>query len=254
MHDIIDEALQSLYWACREGRGFPGVIPDESNGHVSTDAILRGLGFVPPVVERMTGAGHASNLVLDDAEDTPERSYHPPDVPPHRRSANSSIVAQMPLTGTPENPTPEDRIGQQEGQHDHRGLQRNASIHGPGLVSLDPQLRLAMESDIDSVMFHDGQTGRVNADPARSSASGIPNFRPPIQMKDGQGYGLGGFDHKDQESGVGADHVPLINEDDRWEDQPETKPGEMLPWPGTLAAVSRNDRPDSSGFHPPSTR
>ncbi|KEF61405.1 uncharacterized protein A1O9_02971, partial [Exophiala aquamarina CBS 119918] len=247
MRDIVDEALQSLYWACREGRGFPGVIPDESNGHVSTDAILRGLGFVPPVVEPRTGSGHASHSALDDAGETPERSYHPPDVLPHRRSTNSSIVAQVPLAGTPESPILEDRNGQQKDQLDHRGFQRNTPVHGPGSISLHPQLGLAMESDIDSAMFHDGDIGTANVDRARSSTSGIPNFRLPTQMKDNQHYLLGGLDPKVQESGIGADHGPLNKQDGRWEDQSETKSGEMLPWPGTLAAVSRNARQNSSG-------
>ena len=133
MHEIIDEALQNLYWACREGRGFPGTVPDESTGHVSTDAILHGLGFMPPAVERMTGAGPALNGFLDEADGTPERSYHPPDLPSDRRSVNSSVVAQMPLAGRPGQLTHEDGIGQQEGQRDGKKVQRNAPLHDRGI-------------------------------------------------------------------------------------------------------------------------
>ena len=75
----------------------------------------------------------------------------------------------------------------------------------------------------------------------------------PTQMKGGHSYKLGEFDHKDPESSVGQDHVPLDSEDGRWESQPAPKSGEMLPWPGTLAAVSRNTKPGGSGFNPPST-
>jgi hypothetical protein len=48
MRDVTDAALQKLYWACRGAAGFPGQIPDESTGSVSTTDILRGMGLVTP--------------------------------------------------------------------------------------------------------------------------------------------------------------------------------------------------------------
>lgn len=48
MQQVMDEALQQLYWACRRKFGFPGEIPDESTGVITTDAILKGLGFMVP--------------------------------------------------------------------------------------------------------------------------------------------------------------------------------------------------------------
>jgi hypothetical protein len=46
MKEATDTAIQQLYWACRRKQGFPGQIPDESNGHVSTTDVLRGLSLL----------------------------------------------------------------------------------------------------------------------------------------------------------------------------------------------------------------
>lgn len=43
----MDEALQRLYWACRTHGDFPGRIPDESTGVVTTHAILKALDLAP---------------------------------------------------------------------------------------------------------------------------------------------------------------------------------------------------------------
>ncbi|KIW68945.1 hypothetical protein PV04_04856 [Phialophora macrospora] len=48
MREVTDTALQRLYWACRRKTGFPGRIPDESTGVVSTTDILKGLGLINP--------------------------------------------------------------------------------------------------------------------------------------------------------------------------------------------------------------
>ena|SRR5882757_10204516 len=49
--DVIDEALQRLYWACREKSDFPGQIPNESIGKVTTHSILDGLGLIGPELD-----------------------------------------------------------------------------------------------------------------------------------------------------------------------------------------------------------
>ena len=46
MQEVTDTALQRLYWACRGGTGFPGDVPDELTGTVTTMDILKGLGLV----------------------------------------------------------------------------------------------------------------------------------------------------------------------------------------------------------------
>ena len=51
MREVTDEALQRLYWACRSKSGFPGDIPDESQGKPSTIAILNALGLKTTALE-----------------------------------------------------------------------------------------------------------------------------------------------------------------------------------------------------------
>jgi hypothetical protein len=46
MKEATDTAIQQLYWACRRKQGFPGQIPDESSGQISTTDVLRGLGLL----------------------------------------------------------------------------------------------------------------------------------------------------------------------------------------------------------------
>ena len=46
LHEIENEALQRMYSACRKGQGFPGTLPDETSGEVTTHAILHGLGLI----------------------------------------------------------------------------------------------------------------------------------------------------------------------------------------------------------------
>ncbi|KAK5468043.1 hypothetical protein LTS15_001016 [Exophiala xenobiotica] len=93
----MDEALQRLYWACRQGRGFPGVIPNESSGRVSTDAILRGLGLDPPAVERSGPVKSYSDSILDGVDARSEGSYHPPDMPP-------KLTPRPPIQSTEQTP------------------------------------------------------------------------------------------------------------------------------------------------------
>jgi hypothetical protein len=46
LREIEHEALQRMYLACRKGRDFPGTLPDETSGRVTTHAILQGLGLI----------------------------------------------------------------------------------------------------------------------------------------------------------------------------------------------------------------
>ena len=99
MQDVIDEALQKLYWACREGRGFPGVVPDEGGGRVSTDSILRGLGLSPPAADNARPSASQSDSTLDSqAQLLAPRLYHPPDVRPQTLGKSRNTTASSSLT------------------------------------------------------------------------------------------------------------------------------------------------------------
>jgi len=68
MRDVMDEALQRLYWACRQKANFPGDVPDESNGIVTTDDILTGLHLSGPALNGARQTGQATgNHEHDDA-------------------------------------------------------------------------------------------------------------------------------------------------------------------------------------------
>jgi hypothetical protein len=48
MREVTDSALQQLYSACRRRSYFPGEIPNENSGSVTTTDILKGLGLLKP--------------------------------------------------------------------------------------------------------------------------------------------------------------------------------------------------------------
>ncbi|KAK5446395.1 hypothetical protein LTS15_009734 [Exophiala xenobiotica] len=78
----MDEALQRLYWACRQKIEFPGEVPDESTGVVTTDAILNGLGLTTPDHEDPTSPVsrtlHEHSTENDDRHEEPQLLMTPP--------------------------------------------------------------------------------------------------------------------------------------------------------------------------------
>ena len=63
LHEIEHEALQRMYGACRKGRDFPGTLPDETSGGVTTHAILQGL--------RLIGADDDESVFQDILKESP---------------------------------------------------------------------------------------------------------------------------------------------------------------------------------------
>lgn len=49
LQEALGSAVQILYRACRDGQGFPGVLPQQDNGMTSTLTILESLGLLGPV-------------------------------------------------------------------------------------------------------------------------------------------------------------------------------------------------------------
>ncbi|OQU95666.1 hypothetical protein CLAIMM_01847 [Cladophialophora immunda] len=70
MRKVTDEALQRLYWACRRKEDFPGNLPNESKGTVTTKDILEGLGLIGPELndspfeQSVKVADHISSSVM----------------------------------------------------------------------------------------------------------------------------------------------------------------------------------------------
>jgi len=77
MTEVTDEALQRLYWACRKKSDFPGNVPDESNGFVTTAAVLDGLGINVPNLDDM-GAPQEINKPVHSFETDTQIQTQPP--------------------------------------------------------------------------------------------------------------------------------------------------------------------------------
>lgn len=255
MQDVIDEALQRLYWACREGRGFPGVLPDESNGRVSTDAILRGLGLSPPPVERRALGTTQSESALDGMERGSELSYRPPDIQTDRLSRASTSSSRP----TPRSMVSEDRPMMVDGvsgldgtgMHGQRLPTRTESVHGS--LNLSQQFPEDVDGAIDPVMLPDGDMDLLSLDRSMYPEMDSMHFQPGEQMPqpDGQAPSQIGLSpvqaRNSQSSGVPPGHGS------GWRSQREMQAPGTLPWPGTLAAVYRNTehKRDGDSFHGP---
>ncbi|KAL2401340.1 hypothetical protein ABEF93_005176 [Exophiala dermatitidis] len=251
MQDIIDEALQRLYWACRQGRGFPGVVPDETNGRVSTDAILRGLGLSPPPVDRLGLGTTQSDSALDGVERQAERSYRPPDIQTDRLSrpsTSSSRPTPIPIVSD-DRSILGDGVQGMEGQ----GLsaQRMPVHNQPSRDSTNlPQpFPETVEGTIDPGMLQDGDMDMINLDRAMYSDVDAMQFEPAERLA---GHGeqtpaqIGHNTLRPQPSQDGA----IPGHDSGWHGQRGFQATGPLPWPGTLAAVYRNDqsKPDGHSF------
>lgn len=112
----MDEALQRLYWACRTNSDFPGKVPDESTGVVTTEAILKGLDLEPTIEnpDRPPGlrqqpppsyngssnnSQHPATISLDDADSS--GSQTPVTTPPLLYGWQSSFTTtSVPLTAS----------------------------------------------------------------------------------------------------------------------------------------------------------
>ncbi|KIX10562.1 uncharacterized protein Z518_01646 [Rhinocladiella mackenziei CBS 650.93] len=249
MQDVMDEALQKLYWACREGRGFPGIVPEESSGRVSTDAILRGLGLHPPPVERPEIGVSQSDSVLEGVERLSSRSYRPPDVqsedisqeatassgqPPIVREGDDQIMLEE------SEPGPEDR-----GKRSSRIPIESEPALAP--LGFSQQCVEAMDDPIEPSMLQQTNVGLMDLNPAMYQGVSAMDFQLGEQM----------VNHEGQTSML-VDRRPFQPQDvqgagfassgqAQWQDERENRQGEPLPWPGTLAAVQKHTKPKPGG-------
>ncbi|EXJ80403.1 hypothetical protein A1O1_08547 [Capronia coronata CBS 617.96] len=253
MQDIIDEALQRLYWACREGRGFPGVVPDESGGRVPTDAILRGLGLTPPPVERLGLGTTQSDSALDGIERGSEPSYRPPDVQSDRLSRASTSSSRP----TPRSVVSEDRpiMGDGVSGLDGPGLrtQRLPTQTQPGhsSVNLSHQFSDGMDGAIDPVMLQDGEMDMMSLGGAVFPEVDSLHFQPSEQTTQTDEQPPPPSSHTPMQSQSSQDVGMMSSHGSGWAIQRGLQPAGTLPWPGTLAAVYRSTKQelDGSSFH-----
>lgn len=266
MQDVMDEALQRLYWACREGRGFPGLIPDESSGRVSTDAILRGLGLNPPPVDGARSFGSRSDSVVEtQAQLFLPQSYPPPDVQPqpstfpHHRPVSSTFASTFSTRG--------ERHPLADGTPDS-GREGNR----PFMMDVEVEVEEEdMPDGIDNTLlnsttgvFADGLGGQlegrvgggIGVHSSMLQDESVTFMESPIYASTsaGQfGVSLSSAAHGRQMSMQSVnsqfqisnlEHESLASaEQRRWTDDHQVyEPDETLPWPGTMASVHRNKK------------
>jgi hypothetical protein len=235
MQDVIDEALQRLYWACREGRGFPGVVPDESSGRVSTETILQGLGLSPPAVDTPRPGG------LDTPGQLPiTRSYHPPDIQPQREKASAVDVEE------------EDDLADGTVTDDLAdGLPVGLADSLPD--GLGQQLQDGMDAEIDHSMSKGGLVGYMDTatypDPGGMHFSGglpLDTHGRPMSPTSIAQYGLPSLNQQRLESVTQS----LGTVERRvWHGQYDQEPSGALPWPGNMTSMARRkgNREDKGG-------
>lgn len=127
MQSTIEEAIQRLYRACEQAGCFPGVLPDQHDGVVTVESILRGLGLDrpdppsrPPLRPHLQHDGQGrpttstAHRPVDDLTETllqlayPRSSEHSSDAmserssqsPMRRTSASQPVHGAFPLSRT----------------------------------------------------------------------------------------------------------------------------------------------------------
>ncbi|KEF53747.1 uncharacterized protein A1O9_10148 [Exophiala aquamarina CBS 119918] len=237
MREATDEALQRLYWACRRGSGFPGPVPDESNGPPSTAAILDALALRPSIedVGRLGDLQNGVNLSdppdslhehsrrLSSAESPMKEEYLPS--PPqsclsktstvHRQNSDSSLAtinhtAIVPAT------SPNMHMSEQLLQ----SPSRNESSHSNGITNrLGPPYTESSSSlsfDMDAYLD------------TNSCVMPFPSADPIGTMQNSAQLDISAMmenNHAFQPMDTASSKSSLIDE------------AYLSPWPGSLAAI-----------------
>jgi len=245
MQDVIDEAMQRLYWACRQGRGFPGVVPDDSSGRVSTDDILRGLGLSPPQVDNAQANGGSSDSVLENqARLLALPSYHPPDV---QSKPSAPLRAQtMSSALTPISSTGDDRLMFGDGTPETKRTRRKTSTME---VDEDDEDMTDTIPDSDSLDhgFQDGLSAGVGISMMQDGDAGL--LYPGMgSLPYGSGIPLGAHGPQTSMQHMSSQFQAQMMEQDHMGSSQTHKAGGMLAWPGSLSRMtsSRRAGPGSS--------
>ncbi|KIW17328.1 hypothetical protein PV08_04520 [Exophiala spinifera] len=266
MHDVMDEALQRLYWACREGRGFPGVIPDESSGRVSTDAILRGLGLDPPAVERVGPIKSQSESVLDGINTLGQPSYRPPDVPPGlatRRPRESSDHGPLSPLGQNDMVDGVDILDERDGVDGADGASDSDEMgsmsqgmgdeHQTGGVPsvISQRFQTSPNVPLDPSILMGGNVAMVNLQSPVYSQMAPMGFQSTAALRGHTGQAQMQTTQQPQHAGM---HFASRSQPGWTAERTAVEEPDTLPWPGNLAAVYKDTKPPhgGSGFHPPS--
>lgn len=227
----MDQAVQTLYWACRQNRGFPGTIPDESGGSVSTDAILRGLGLTPPSAEMAEELGVNADSQTDGARPSLVRSYRGP-------SSVSEDMNSVPGIPTEEQP---DLHPQNNKRLVHNSVIEERQLHlGHDMaqgVGANEEIPMLMGFGQPYHLMMDGSTTDPQLLNGHHVGAGYDSLAHPILDRRGSGN-PGQHFHETPHSTRTHDAVMVDGHGDTdWNRQSIQLALGPLPWPGTLAAV-----------------
>ncbi|KAI1625555.1 hypothetical protein EDD37DRAFT_309136 [Exophiala viscosa] len=232
MRDVMDEALQRLYWACRQKENFPGDVPDESPGTVTTDAILTGLHLSGPALDGPLQTGQATgDLEHDDTYHQMITSVAEPDsrssnnTTSHSQSSPASpstysqrLIASPSLNSQSEN---EPNFNMHMDMHPQT---RQLSSHVPARGSIHKFARLDASTESSAHSNHAGDPYLdVDAFLDTSSCTVPAVFRPSDDFAAAMLWDTGSSRSPhflDQQSLAGA-----VDE------------SYLAPWPGSLAAA-----------------
>ncbi len=245
MREVLDEALQRLYWACRHKMEFPGEIPDESTGVVTTEAILNGLGLTTPDQDDSTSpvtlTQHQSSTEHDDTHEKGQLLVTPPAESGFAQNEYSAIP-QTPMTISP-------------------------STYARQISTVSPSLHSPTSSKVDLNLSMDTQPQDILESPQMSTCEPHPRLELQPALK-GPGPGLNADSYLDVDAFLDTSSCDFPNtfqpadnfgEAMHWEPRlqqaqkfylPEQQAvegtvsdGYLSPWPGSLAAAYQSVDP-----------
>jgi len=253
MREMMDEALQRLYWACRTTSGFPGSIPDDSTGVVTTEAILKGLGLMSTTLEEPSRppaskqgshqSNHASQTTasVDDASFTeeddslgsqtpftmPSSVYEPETVP---------VFASTSRPSSPSRPSMPGVTQPQPAYAHHPGPALRPPRSPPGGPGPPTPMQLRPNRKMEFAAGLGRLENNVNVDSPLDLAAFLDDSA--CTFPDDADFLSGGFEANAPDVPLPMGQPPPISPLGGDPNVPGTAPdGFLYPWPGSLAAA-----------------
>lgn len=235
MREVMEEAIQRLYWACRQGSGFPGDIPEESAGSLTTDTILRGLSLIDPADD-----GCATTIARTESDASPDRET---DKDHFRRASAARVSARTDSTLSTESsimPSPISHNGPRSNSSPSQQVSSATTIPAYDETICSQQQHLY--ESMPMLNYH-ANMGRLNTSVASSVAGydeniesylNVDAFQDPPRSVLPDASGAFTLSPKHHQVNVGANMLTLPQQ------QTASAPmcdGYLAPWPGSLAAA-----------------
>ena len=228
--EVMDQAVQTLYWACRQNRGFPGTIPDESSGSVSTDAILRGLGLTPPSARMAEELGVNAESQTDGVRLSSGRTYRGPSSVSEDMNSAAGVPTEEASELLPQHHRPvHNQVIEERQLHLGHGIAQGVggSEGIPMLMGYGQSYHMMMDGGTTDPLLMDEHNVEV----------GYDSLAHPIIDRRGSGDPGQHFHGAPRPTGTHDGVMVDGHSDTDWNRQPIQRISGRLPWPGTLAAV-----------------